>query len=101
MRAKLIDGEIRFAPRKMEIMIDDEPYTVYNPPAALLEADGWLPVVYTDPPDDAPEGYTYEPGWEEEDNQIVQTWELVELPDDISAEEALDIIMGGEIYDED
>ena len=98
--AKLIDGALIYAPRKMNTTIDDEPYVVYNPPAEMLEADGWLPVVYTDPPE-APEGYHYEPTYTEEIGEIVQGWELVEDPPDIPAEEALDIILGGGANDED
>lgn len=103
--AKLIAGTLIYAPRKMNTTIGDEPYVVYNPPAEMLEADGWLPVVYTDMPGDAPEGYHYEPTyteWQTETGrEILQEWELVEDPPDISAEEALDIILGGESDDED
>ena len=40
MYAKLIDGALVKAPRKMNIEIEGEPYVVYNPPAEMLEADG-------------------------------------------------------------
>lgn len=101
MYAKLIDGALVYAPRKMNTEIGGEPYVVYNPPAEMLEADGWLPVVYTDEPGDAPEGYHYEPTYTEEGGEIVQGWELVEDPPDISDSEALEIILGGESDDED
>ena len=51
--------------------------------------------MFTDPSDDPPEGYDYEPGWEEQADSIVQIWALVELPDDIDDAEAYDIIFGG------
>ena len=94
--AKLIDGALVFAPRKVNTTIDGEPYVVYNPSAELLEEQGWLPVVYTDPPE-APEGYHYEPTYTEDGGEIVQGWVLVEDPDDISDSEALEIIMGGAV----
>lgn len=98
--AKLIEGALVYAPRKLPTEIDGEPYVVYNPPDELLEAQGWLPVVYTDPPE-APEGYHYEPTYTEDGGEIVQGWVLVEDPDDISDSEALEIIMGGGANDED
>ena len=82
MYAKLIDGALVYAPRKMNTEIEGEPYVVYNPPAEMLEADGWLPVVYTDEPGDAPEGWHCEPTyteWQTETGQeIWQEWTLVQ-----------------------
>ena len=102
--AKLIDGQLVYAPRKMATEIGGEPYIVFNPPLEMLEADGWLPVVYTEMPD-APEGYHYEATyteWQTETGrEILQEWELVEDPPDIPAEEALEIILGGDGNDED
>ena len=94
MYAKLIDGALVKAPRKMNIEIDGELYTVYNPTAEMLTADGWLPVVLTDKPE-APEGYHYESTYTEVNDEIMQGWALVEDPPDISDSEALDIIVGG------
>lgn len=94
MYAKLINGALVFAPRKMNTTIDGEPYVVYNPPAELLEEQGWLPVVYTDMPGDAPEGYHYEPTYTEESGEIVQEWELVET--DYSDAEAFNMLFGGD-----
>ena len=67
--AKLKDGAIEFAPRKIQM---DEA-TVYNPVPDKLTALGYLPVVTSDP-GEAPEGYYFEMGWAEQDAQIVQTW---------------------------
>lgn len=87
--AKLIEGQIVFAPRK----IRGPEYTTYNPPAEMLIEAGYKPVTYTDPPE-VEEGYVAVPGWEETEEAIVQTW-TVEPEGDISAEEALEILMGG------
>lgn len=88
--AKLIDGNLEIAPRKLP----GEGVVVYNPPAEMYLAAGFKPVEFTDAPE-APEGYYYDSGWEEQEEAIVQTWTLVELPDDIDAAEAFDIIFGG------
>ena len=93
MYAKLIDGDLVIAPRKMKTTINGERYNVYNPPAEMLEADGWLPVVETAKPD-APVGYDYVPVYTEDAGQIVQSWVLVEA--ELSPEQALEIILGGE-----
>ena len=95
MRAKLIDGEMILAPRKINREIDGEPYTTYNPTDEMLAEQDWLPVVETDPPDDPPEGYHYKATYSEVDDEIVQGWELVEDPEEISDSEALEIILGG------
>lgn len=90
MYAKLIDGELRIAPKKL--IINDT--QVWNASVEDYLAQGWLPVIFTEMPE-APDGYYYEGGWEEEDNTIVQTWTLVELPEP-DAEEALAILLGEE-----
>ena len=101
MRAKLIDGQLVDAPRKIQREIDGEQYTTYNPTDEMLAEQGWLLVVETPVPGDAPEGYHYEPTYTEEDGEIVQGWVLVQNPDDISDSEALEIIMGGAAYETD
>ena len=95
MYAKLIDGELVLAPRKIERQIDGEDYITYNPTDEMLADAGWLTVVETPVPGDAPAGYHYEPTYTEEGGEIIQGWTLVEDPDDIDAEEALEIILGG------
>jgi len=90
MFAKLIDGELRRAPNKLP----GDGVTVYNPPAEMYLEAGYKPVQFTTSPD-APDGYTYESGWEEQEDRIIQTWTLVEIPDDIDEAEAFDIIFGG------
>lgn len=88
--AKLIDGNLEIAPRKLK----GDGVVVYNPPAEMYAAQGWKPVQFTDAPE-APTGYTYDSGWEETAEAIAQTWTLVPLPDDISDDEAFEIIFGG------
>ena len=99
MRAKLINGQLVYAPRKIQREIDGETYITYNPTDEMLAEQGWLPVVETPVPGDAPEGYHYEPTYTEEGGEIVQGWVLVQNPDDISDSEALEIIMGGVGYE--
>lgn len=88
--AKLINNHPNFAPRHLTA----GNYVVYNPPAEIYLEQGWLPVRYTEPPA-AEVGWHYEESWAEESGEIVQGWELVRDPDDISADEAIDIILGG------
>lgn len=94
MRAKLIDGEIVFAPRKIERQIDGADYITYNPTDEMLAAQGWLLVVETPVPGDAPEGYHYEPTYTEEGGEIVQGWVLVET--EYSEADAYEILFGGD-----
>ena len=90
MYAKLIEGALNIAPKKLL----GDGVIVYNPPESMYRAPGWKPVTFTDAPE-APEGYYYESGWEETAEAIVQTWTLTPLPDDIDEDEAYDIIFGG------
>lgn len=91
MYGTLTDGVLRLAPRKV-------PYgdsIIYNPPDEVYEELGYYPITYTDMPDDAPEGYHYESTWGQTEDAIVQTWHLEEDSDEISADEALEILFGG------
>ena len=90
MYGKLIEGELQIAPKKL----NGDGVIVYNPPAEMYLEQGWKPVTFTDAPE-APAGYYYESGWEEQTDAIVQTWALMPLPDDIDEAEAYDIIFGG------
>ena len=94
MYAKLIEGEIQFAPRKIVRVIDGRSYTTLNPTGEMLEEQGWLPVVKTQTPGDAPDGYHYIPTYSEVNGEIVQGWELLEI--EYSEEEAFDILFGGD-----
>ena len=94
MYAKLINGTLRGAPKK----VDYNGKTIFNPPDDVLLDMGYFPVTYTDMPTDVPSGQHYEPHWEQTDTEIVQVWTLVdnqvEPEPELSADEALDIIMG-------
>lgn len=80
--AKLINNNLIFAPNP--IIIGDR--QIGNPPGEVYEAEGYKPVVYTDPPVVEP-GYIAVPGWEDDGNEIVQTWTVELSP--VSEEEAL------------
>lgn len=81
--AKLIEGGLIFAPNPIKV---GDAY-IGNPPGSVYEAEGYKPVRYTDPPTEPGEGYQWQESWSETDTEIVQGWELVELP--ITEEEAL------------
>lgn len=91
MYAKLIDGNLHRAPKKL--IIGDN--AVYNPTDEQYRNAGYKPVEMVEQPDDAPEGKHYESQWIEQDGAIVQDWYLVDDPDDIDPVEALSIILGG------
>ena len=92
MYAKLTDGNLTIAPKMLTIGDNH----VWNAPAEQYAAQGWLPVVYTDAPEQ--DGYYAESGWAEEDGHIVQEWVLIPIPEDedIDDAEALQIILGGD-----
>ena len=81
--AKLIDNSPVYAPNPIWV---DGAY-IGNPPGYVYEAEGYKPVVYSDPPGDAPAGYQWTETWSEEQGNIQQGWVLVEVP--ISEDEAL------------
>lgn len=93
MYAKLQNGFLRSAPKT--IVLDGR--TINNPYDSELEQLGYKQVVYTDMPE-VTEGKHWESSWEEEENAIRQVWTLVDDPvypePELSAEEALNIIMG-------
>lgn len=57
--------------------------------------DGYKPFVYTEAPE-APTGYHAAYYWHETEDSFVQTWEIVEVYDEINDAEAFDIIFGGD-----
>lgn len=89
--AKLINNYPSYAPRK--IRIGDE--WIFNPTDAMLMDAGYLPVIETEPPETDANHYV-EPRYVERDGQIVQEWDIVELPpepDEVSPEEIVDALM--------
>lgn len=91
--AKLIDGFPAYAPSP----ILHDGMMRYNPPGSVYEAEGYKPVTYTDQPEPLGVGW-YVETWTETDEAIVQGWVWHEATDEdeISQEEALDMLLGGE-----
>lgn len=91
--AKLINGTLSLAPNPI---LHDGSY-IGNPPGSVYEAEGYKPVRYTEQPEVEP-GYVAVPGWRENEEEIVQTWTVeVEPEPELSADEALDILLGGAV----
>ena len=90
---KLVDGALVYA--NTPIMVGDT--LVWTNDPAIYAAEGYLPVVRTDMPQQ--DGYWYDLTWVEQDGAIVQTWVEHEIPqtDEISDSEALEIITGGAV----
>ena len=90
MYGKLIDGELRGAPRPIKTENGD----VFTTAPALLLQYGYKPIITAEYPSDG-KYYTY--SWAETETEITQIWtELPQTDDDpISDSEALEIITGG------
>ena len=90
MYGKLIDGELRGAPRPIKTANGD---VFTNDPALLLQY-GYKPIITAEYPSD---GKSYIDSWAETETEITQIWtELPQTDDDpISDSEALEIITGG------
>lgn len=83
--AKLIDGNLFFATNP--ILYNG--YRIGNPPGSVYESEGYKPVRYTDPPGEPDAGYQWAEIWSETAAEIVQSWELAQVP--ITEEDALTI----------
>ena len=90
MFGKLVDGELRGAPRPIKTSEGD---VFTNDPALLLHY-GYKPIIMAEYPSD---GKSYIDSWTETETEITQIWtELPQTEDDpISDSEALAIITGG------
>ena len=91
--AKIINNKIQFAPRHITIGTNN----IWNASSDIMLSLGWKSVILTQMPA-PPEGYYYELEWEEDENTIIQTWILKEIPEEVSLNEALSILLGGD-YD--
>jgi len=80
--AKLINNYPSYAPRRLRI----GSAWVYNPTDAQLLSEGYLPVIETPMPETDERHYAT-PRWAIENNQILQSWTVEEIP--ITEEEAL------------
>lgn len=91
--AKLINGRPAFAPNP----ILHNGLWCGNPPGEIYAAEGYKPVTYAVQPEPQGVGGWIET-WTETDEAIVQGWIWHEATDEdeISPEEALDMLMGGE-----
>ena len=72
MLAKLIGGALSYAPRK--IIIDGK--TIFNPSEDILKAQGYKDVETTSAPEVHTQTQQAVPIWQEQENKIVQTWEV-------------------------
>lgn len=91
--AKLIEQTLTYAPS----VVQWRGRTVVNPSGDKLVELGWKPVTYTDPPEPLGNGWWMET-WTETADSIVQGWAWHETTDEdeISPDEAMEILMGGE-----
>lgn len=89
MYGKLIEGELIYAPKKLS----GNGVIVYNPPAKMYREQGWKTIINTD--EKPPEGYYFEEEWVEKETTIEIKRTLVPVPDEVSDEEAFEIIFGG------
>ena len=83
----LTEGVLTLAPK----MITIGGFNVWNATEQQYRSLGYKPVQYADPPE-PPDGYDYEFAWEEDDDEIVQTYELVEH--ELTNDEILAILLG-------
>ena len=90
MYGKLVDGELRGAPRPIKTEQGD----VFTNDPSIYLANGYKPIILTDSPSD---GKSYISSWTETETEIVQVWTEQQQSDNdpISDSEALEIITGG------
>lgn len=72
MLARLIDGALSYAPRK--IIIDGK--TIFNSADTLLREQGYKDVETSECPTVPTQTQQAVPSWQEQEGKIVQTWEL-------------------------
>lgn len=72
MLAKLINGALSYAPRK--IIMDGK--TIFNPGEDVLRGQGHKDVETTEAPTVSAQTQKAVPSWTEQEGKIVQTWEL-------------------------
>lgn len=89
--AKLIDNNLVLAPNP--IVIGDR--QIGNPSDEVYVEQGYKPVVYTDPPT-VEAGYIAISEWIDEGDEIVQVWSIIEEPDEVDADRAMEILFGGD-----
>ena len=85
MYGKLVNGELRGAPRPIKTA-DGDVFT--NDPSIYL-ANGYKPIIMAEYPSD---GKSYIDSWAETETEITQIWMELPQTDEISDSEALSII---------
>lgn len=88
MYGKLVDGELRGAPRPLKTAEGD----VFTNDPLIYLANGYKPIILTGCPSD---GKSYVGSWTETETEIVQVWTEQPQTDEIPDSEALKIITGG------
>lgn len=73
--AKLINNYPSYAPNP----ILHNGMIRYNPPGSVYEAEGYKPVIYTQPPETQP-GYIAVYGWDDDGESLRQIWTVVPEP---------------------
>ena len=81
MLAKLIGGALSYAPKK--IIIDRK--TIFNPPEILLKEQGYKDVETAEAPEISTQTQQAVPSWQEQENKIVQSWEIKPVQPDPTA----------------
>lgn len=87
MLAKLTDGVLSYAPRK--IIVDGK--TIFNPPEDMLKEQGYKEIRKSDIPDDAPDGKIYVSSYEDKGDYIEQVWTLIDEPPKAKEELAIEL----------
>ena len=72
MLGKIVNGALSYAPRK--IIIDGK--TIFNPGEDVLRGQGYKDVETSEAPVVSTQTQQAVPSWTEQENKIVQTWEL-------------------------
>lgn len=74
MLGKIMDGALTYPPHR--IILDG--MQIFNPTETQLISAGYKPIIETDMPGDAPEGQHYEAQYTDGENEITQSWVLVD-----------------------
>lgn len=72
MLAKLTDGVLSYAPRK--IIVDGK--TIFNPPEDMLKEQGYKDVETSEAPAVSTQTQQAIPSWTEQEDKIIQAWEV-------------------------
>lgn len=81
MLGKLVDGALSYAPRK--IIIDGK--TIFNPTDTLLKEQGYKDVETTESPTVSTQTQQAVSSWQEQEDKIVQSWDVVPVQPDPTA----------------